>query len=741
MKRADQLRVSRRLVLGGAAGLGARGSFAHAQGRSGGEVFIGPLAGWLNVKSRFGAVGDGAADDTAALQKALAALHDDGGSASALWLPAGRYRITRTLTLPRKVGREAIGLNIQGEDPDRTAIIWDGPAGGTMFDYGAWYSKIGRLTLDGAGRAGIALAHGPEFVTANEITDMVFKDVAVGIEAGTMQTSGIAETSVQRCRFVRCSSAGASIRNFNTLDWWFWHCRFEDCGLGLTNVFGAGNFHAYSCLFQRSKVADISMHHTGFLSFRGNTSIGSRAFFQADVIDAAAELTFQNNTIIDTTDAAAIQIGNFGPVLLIDNVIAARPGAQGPLVVAPRATGAAIGNGFTVAGALALKAGGQEVDSRRLARPAISTALPGLPGTPPRFAGSVIEVRTGATAAEIQDAIDAAARQRGPVAIHLPTGAYAIGASLTVPANREIHIVGDGMPYRTVLTWTGPGTGPMISLAGPSRMRLSDLTLVGGDKADGLVVERCDQAGGQVWMDQTQSVSARQCGYLIEGVKQARAVLRDGGHADCQVGVRVDGGALTILSGASSSNHLSYELANGARLVARDIWYETGDRPRFIRLTGAGDFTLSGSNIATPRKAGEIPVEIDGFAGRAAFLGVVFTETSAPSGLPAVVASGSQPGMRLLLLGCHGSGEYFADRSTAGHVARAESQQYADGGGAKPIADVGAVDAGFLREMLAALRQPVATLPTPVPAGATDVRLNRVYLRATRTGIHLKGGA
>ena len=33
--------------------------------------FIGPLAGWGNVKTDYGAVGDGKADDTAALQKAF----------------------------------------------------------------------------------------------------------------------------------------------------------------------------------------------------------------------------------------------------------------------------------------------------------------------------------------------------------------------------------------------------------------------------------------------------------------------------------------------------------------------------------------------------------------------------------------------------------------------------------------------------------------------------------------------
>ncbi len=121
------------------------------------EEFIGPLVAWANVKQVFGATGDGRTDDTAALQKALDAHRDPQGTTSAVYLPAGTYRITRTLTLPRKAGREAMGLNIQGEDPARTVIRWDGPADGVMFDHGARYTKLGHITFDGARKAKTAI--------------------------------------------------------------------------------------------------------------------------------------------------------------------------------------------------------------------------------------------------------------------------------------------------------------------------------------------------------------------------------------------------------------------------------------------------------------------------------------------------------------------------------------------------------------------------------------------------------
>ncbi|MCX5670332.1 MAG: glycosyl hydrolase family 28-related protein [Planctomycetota bacterium] len=54
----------------------------------GDEEFVGPFPSWKNVKTDYGAVGDGKADDTAAIQKGLDELqkHKD---AEVLFLPAG----------------------------------------------------------------------------------------------------------------------------------------------------------------------------------------------------------------------------------------------------------------------------------------------------------------------------------------------------------------------------------------------------------------------------------------------------------------------------------------------------------------------------------------------------------------------------------------------------------------------------------------------------------------------------
>ena len=93
-------------------------------------------------------------------------------------------RITDTVRTTRKAHQHGMGISILGEDPTRTIFRWDGARGGTMLHYDAWYARIGRLTLDGAGTAAIALNYGPSFSTYNETADMVFRDVASGMVLG-----------------------------------------------------------------------------------------------------------------------------------------------------------------------------------------------------------------------------------------------------------------------------------------------------------------------------------------------------------------------------------------------------------------------------------------------------------------------------------------------------------------------------------------------------------------------------
>ena len=43
-----------------------------------------------------------------------------------------------------------------------------------------------------------------------------------------------------------------------------WYCLFEDCRVGATNSYGAGNFHVYKSVFRRSTEADVTIGNTGY---------------------------------------------------------------------------------------------------------------------------------------------------------------------------------------------------------------------------------------------------------------------------------------------------------------------------------------------------------------------------------------------------------------------------------------------------------------------------------------------
>jgi hypothetical protein len=710
------------------------------------EEFVGPFASWADLKRDYHAVGDGRADDTAVLQKAL----DDLGSAGhsrVLYIPAGTYRITQGLKMASH-----IYVSVLGEDPARTAIRWDGPSGGVMLNCnGVRYSRFGRLTWNGAGRAQTAVMHAwdgktPGANTHNEHADEVFMDVGYGIRGGSLNYMD-AECPILRCRFLRCTQAGVSIENFNALDWWIWNCKFEDCRVGVTNDPGAGHFHVYQSMFLRSTEADMKMANTSYFSIRRNISIGSQMFFKAGWIGAGAEITMQGNYILDPKSAPAIQIGNLGPLLLLDNVL--RSDKRPAVLLNDNAPYLTMSNTFTIADPIQ---GGRKIagiSDSVLPGSKVEVVTPEIPGALPNRKRFVTELPSGCMAAAIQQAIDAAARMRGkrPI-VHLPAGSYAVDRTLVIPAGCDAQLVGDG--YETTLRWTGAGDGPVLRLDGPSRATLRDLTVNGAGAADAIVVENCDQPGARIFMEQGEVTFARQVGLLADRVIRADVSLHDFYHSDCKgvavkaVGIgrqameRPAGGRICIFGGASSNNELSYEVAQGGRLMAQDIWYE-GQPPRFMRCTDSGTFTLNGAEVACadPNHGGKeegIPaVEVDGFKGSLTFMAAIFSTR--------IRVRGDGRETNVLALGIQGNGDdYFRSDSPNAPTARLGCLKYTPGGGAVSIPDQGAAAPAFLRRMLAQMRLEKPRPLTDLKPGITDVRFYRVNAENGLICIHLKGG-
>jgi hypothetical protein len=698
------------------------------------DEFLGPFLSWTILKSTTG-------DDTAAIQRALDDLGKPGHS-PVLFLPSGTYRIRKTLVLASR-----INISIVGEDPSTTTLVWDGEPGGTMLWLnGIAYSRFDRLTFDGKGRASVAVEQSwdmtqSHFDTGNAYTDDRFLDVEFGIHGG-FKGGGFAETSIRRAQFLRNTKAGVALGNFNALDIWIWDSLFEDCHAGVTNTPGAGNFHVYRSVFRRSKLADMSIGNTGGFSARGNYSLESKAFFIGSSTNNPAQIDIQRNTIIDPIDGAAIRIGNQGPALIIDNVIRSRATAVGPVVVWRSFMDAdvtSVGNTFTVRDPVNSNGRLITIDDRVVARSAIQAAEPKLPGAAPDRHRQVFEVPAGAGAREIQNAITAAAREIGkrPV-VHIPSGTYSISETLNVPAG-DIQITGDG--YGTILSWPGAGAGPVMRLIGPSKATLREFQVDGAGKVDGIVVENADQLGARVYMRQAELRAGRETNLFVNTVgavyDRPEVQLEDFGYAYSPdaVSIKVAGrGKTNIFSGASSGHRISYEVSNGARVLVRDLWYESGAGPGFANIHDDATFTIDGARISSPMNASPAAFHIHNLNGRVAILSTDMDDR--------IEVSGNGRDARVLALGViaeRRTPDYFVVNAEGARAVLLNSRQlsWLPGSRTSPTPDSGVVDRAFVGDMLAHTRAEMPGRIEPLPAGITDVRLYRVWVSNGRNNIRV----
>jgi hypothetical protein len=715
------------------------------------DEFVGPFPSWRNARTDYRAIGDGAADDTLAIQLALDELGKPGQS-PVLFLPKGMYRITRPLVLTSR-----INVAVVGEDPDITVIVWDGPVGGTMlWINGVAYSRFTRLTFDGRRRASVAVDQSwdmkqPHFDTGNEYSDARFVDVEYGIHGG-FKGGGFAETSIRRSRFVRNTKVGVALGNFNALDIWVWESLFEQCGVGLGNGEGAGNYHVYNSVFRGSIVSDLVIQNTGGFSARGNYSSGSKAFLTSSSgTNNPATVDLQGNIILDPIDPVAIRLGNQGPGLIFDNMIRSAAGASGPVINWTSFIDAdvtSVGNTFTVPRPIANNGRLIAVGDHVVSRGAVSRSEPPLPSTRPNIRRRVIEVPPKATGIVIQQAIDTAVLKNGsrPV-VHIPYGSYAVSQTLSIPPGSDVQLVGDG--GTTVLQWSGPAQGTVLRLEGPSKATLRDLQFDGAGRADAILMQDIDQVGSRVYMDHPELRAGKETNLLVDGLDHTYLQIEDIGHASSDaVSVKVVGGRLSntgkttrgktnIYSGASSNNRFNYEATGGAKLLVRDMWYESNAPTGFASVHDRALFTLDGSRVAAPGGKNPPMFLLTDLDGRVAILSMDFDDR--------IVIAGNGGRSEVLGLGVlleRQSSEYFANiASPPARAVLANSRQLSSmpGNRSGPTRNVGNTEAPFIERMLSHARAEHAGPLTALPDGVTDARLFRVWVTGGINNVVLRG--
>ena len=245
-----------------------------------GDEFVGPFPSWINIKTAYGAKGDGITDDTAAFQRALTDL-GTAGHGNVLWIPAGTYKITSQLNLSSR-----LGVSIIGEDPATTILKWAGPGvfstdstTGSMFVVnGVAESRFDRLTFDGSGSPIVLVDQvwdgaSNYFPTGNEFADDNFQNANIGIRGGVLG-QGFAETSILRDHFTDLKVIGVITMNYNALDAWVRDSVFDHDMNGVgdrvpnpdgsTYINGAGEVNVYNNIFRYSTGADISIGNAAY---------------------------------------------------------------------------------------------------------------------------------------------------------------------------------------------------------------------------------------------------------------------------------------------------------------------------------------------------------------------------------------------------------------------------------------------------------------------------------------------
>ncbi|MBL9135406.1 MAG: putative Ig domain-containing protein [Verrucomicrobiales bacterium] len=719
----------------------------------------GPFASWWDVKRDFGAAGDGTTDDTDAWQLALDSLGFSGNNPqpkAVLHVPAGTYRITRTLEF-----RSRFGASVVGEDPATTVLRWDGPDDGVLLWVdGTRNTRVARLTLDGRSRALSLIdqkrSNGQWPPSENEFSDLILRDAKNGIRAGVDQLDS--EVAVLRCQFLRCSETGIRFESFNAVDWWIWDSLFELCRHGVANP-GGGEGHLYRCLFLRSTESDIAIQQCGSVAYRHNTSVESKAFL---IQTCGALTTVHGNTILDPTEPTPIRMAGGSTLFLADNVIRTRPEHAGHPVVSGMGQVTALGNVFNAS--VPIAPGGPIVahDNQVLPREQIVVDDHELPGfrvrrtrtifeiPPPRVDGDNVQY---ATAEDIQAAIDQAATLAGqrPI-VHLPYGDIFLDRTLIIPAGSDLQLVGDD--FGTRLLWRARTNGTVLRVDGPSRATLRGFTVYGNSEssnfasAHGLEINHVDQPGSRLLADQLRVGGSRlQPNLVFDRLdhleSEFRGAVHSGAFGASSIvaigGPRRDGAfsrppLAAFFGGASSDSSSNYEVLRGAHLLIQDFWYE-GITNGFLRLTGDGSLTLHGAIVAPSKLEpldADLPpaVELAGFQGSLALLHADFRRP-----------------VQEILIQPPGTGAHFLmanslwplgapNPAPSGATAAWFNNRTRHSG---DPADLGSTDPAWVEAMLRDTREARPSLGGPIPVRGSDVRLHRINIINPGRGLLVTG--
>ena len=254
----------------------------------------------ISVKD-FGAIGDGVADDTAAIQAAII-------NAASIFFPAGTYRVTGALTAGAK--------RIYGETQSLSVLKLDHSGVGLNFVNTDIYGlTISNIAIEGNGSSTAIVIESTTEVTSHAHFDSVrIYNHAYGIRG--LSTFTLFDAYLEKVDFIACSNYGFKLSGSqNTLI----SCSFRLCGWGImidapsgVSIGGAtlegGVFigNTYDIVTNTTTVRPLSFRNVWFeqtatLTFGKLTGV-SEVFFQTMTFDGCLfqpKATAAGNGVID----------------------------------------------------------------------------------------------------------------------------------------------------------------------------------------------------------------------------------------------------------------------------------------------------------------------------------------------------------------------------------------------------------------------------------------------------------
>lgn len=478
---------------------------------------------WMSVKDAQaddapGAVGDGVADDTAAIQAVL----DKIKTGATVYFPAGTYRITKSLSIGLE--KQLTGINVLGHGRD-TILSWDGEEGGDILIVdGSSMSRYMGLTFEGNHKAARGYysynIEKGSFITELQFRDLAFKNftqAAIYYEAElksytkTPDKFATAEIVYDNCLFVG-NKLGVYSASFNDLNHTYTGCEFRDNGIGIQYI--RGNYYVRNTHFARSTEVDIqskaSEHGS---SVRRVTSTGSKMFVAFG--SSVGVFTLENCRVSNWTNPNGAVHIRAPSAMLFDNIF--KGSDENPSEISyMRQSGTRLVSNNKMFGTNHVFFGQQTRNPKRdpVAKPddAPDMMLPeGYNGkylnvieipfdgatqkpvdikmdqsflkTTRELPGKVFDAKVdfgaqgngkGDDTEAIQKTIDAA-REHGDNAIaYIPAGRYNI--------NKTLHITGEnyqvgGTGYGSGLQWNGEEGGVLMQVKGPQNVVIEGLAV------------------------------------------------------------------------------------------------------------------------------------------------------------------------------------------------------------------------------------------------------------------------